>query len=100
MKKLGLYLSVLVLAVLFFVLGLFNKVEVQFDYILGTAQLPLVFVMLLCFVSGALLTQIVFGFKFWYWKNRAVALEKMLNQEYQAQDRAQVRAEFEKAHQA
>lgn len=100
MKKLGLYLSVLVLAVLFFVFGLFNKAQVQFDYILGSTQLPLVFVMLICFVCGALLTQIVFGLKFLYWKNRAVALEKMLAHEYKAQDKAQVRAEFEQSHQA
>lgn len=100
MKKIGLYVSVLVLAVLFFVFGLFNKAQVQFDYIVGTVQLPLVFVMLICFVCGALLTQIVFGFKFLYWKNRAVALEKMLEQEYREQDKAQVRAQFEESHSA
>ncbi len=99
MKKWGLYLSIIVLGILFFVLGLFNRDSVHFDYILGSVDVPLVFIMLICFVCGAFLFLSVFSVKLWYWKGRAKSLEKMLKTEYKEQDKAQTRKEFQQSQQ-
>lgn len=100
MKRIALYVCVLVLAVVFFVIGLFNRANVDVDYIVGQTSQPLVFVMLACFVFGALLTLFVFGIRMWYWKSRSKAFEKQLELEHREAAQAQVRKDFEEVRQA
>lgn len=95
MKRWGLYIVVIVLGILFAVLGLFNSTEVNFDYVVAQKEIPLIFVMLISFVFGALLTLLVFGIKSLYWRSRALALEKQLVAEYDKLEEAELRREFE-----
>lgn len=100
MKKWGLYIVVAILGVIFTVMGMFNSEQVGFDYILGKTTLPLIAVMMLSFLFGALLTMSVFGVKAMYWKSRARTFEAQLAYEYDKMDKAQIQAEFEKSRQA
>lgn len=100
MKRIALYFCVLILAIVFFIIGLFNRVSVEVDYVFGQTSQPLVFVMLGCFVFGALLTLFVFGIRMWYWKSRSRVLEKQLEIEHHEATKAQVQKEFEETRQA
>lgn len=89
------YLCVAILGVWFALMGLFNSVSVPFHYVLGKAEWPLVLVMLLCFVAGALFSLMIFGFRVLFWRGRAHAFERQLDREHREADEAQVQARFE-----
>lgn len=89
------YLFVIVLGVWFALMGLFNSVSVPFHYVFGQGEWPLVLVILLCFVAGALFSLLVFGFRVLFWRSRAHALERQLEREHRAADEAAVQAQFE-----
>lgn len=86
-----------ILGIWFALMGLFNSTPVMFHYALGERELPLVVVMLICFIFGALLTLLVFGVKSLYWKSRSKSLERQLDREHRAADDATIKAEFEQA---
>lgn len=89
------FFVVVVLGICFAIIGMFNSDAVDFNYVLGHKQLPLVVVMLVCFVSGALLALIFFGMKSLYWKARARATERQLAENYRKADKAEVKKHFE-----
>ena len=93
MKLLG-YLIVIVLCIVFAVIGLFNSGAVTLNYIWDTQTLPLVVVMLICFVFGALMMLLLFGAQSFYWRRRAIALEHLMAREREEAARAAIQAEF------
>ncbi len=86
---------VAVLGIGFVIIGMFNNGDVEFHYVLGKEQLPLVVVMLACFVCGALLALLVFGIKALYWRGRARSVERQLAERYREADKAEVKKRFE-----
>lgn len=89
------YLCVIVLGAWFALMGLFNSASVPFHFVIGKAEWPLVLVMMLCFVAGALFCLSIFGFRVLFWRSRANALERQLDREHRAADEALVQARFE-----
>lgn len=89
------YGVVIVLGLWFALMGLFNSAAVPFHYAFGKGEWPLAAVMLLCFVAGALFSLMIFGFRVWFWRNRAHALERRLEREHREIDEAAVQAQFE-----
>ncbi len=84
-----------ILGIWFALIGWFNSSQIEVNYVLGTAKWPLVAVMLICFLFGALLTLFVFGIKSLYWKTIATSLEKQLVDEHREAEEATIKAEFE-----
>ncbi|MDO4436202.1 MAG: LapA family protein [Cardiobacteriaceae bacterium] len=99
MKWINLLLA-LALGVLFAVLAIFNDHMVQVDYLLGKGEVALVMVLLGGFLSGALLTLLIFGVKATYWKSRAMALHHQLSREHRDADYAEIEAQFRADHQS
>ena len=88
------YLIVIILCIAFAVIGLFNNGAVTLNYILGTQTLPLVAVMLICFLFGALLMLVLFGTKAFFWRQRARTLEHLMARERKEAEKAAIQAEF------
>ena len=93
MKILG-YLIVIILCTAFAVIGLFNNGAVTLDYIWDKQTLPLVVVMLICFLFGALMMLVLFGAQTFFWRQRARALEQLMARERKEAERAAIQAEF------
>ncbi|WP_298048668.1 LapA family protein [uncultured Cardiobacterium sp.] len=93
MKWLG-YLITIILCVAFAAIGLLNSGKVPVNYIVGSIDLPLVAVMLLSFLFGALMILVLFGFKAFYWKQRAKSLLYRLEQDHAAAEKAAIQAQF------
>lgn len=89
------YLLVAILGIFFAIMGLFNSGNVTFDYVLNQQSLPLIVVMLISFVFGALLALIFFGFRALYWRGRAKNAEKELDRIYKAEQNAEKQRDFE-----
>lgn len=89
------YLFVIVIGVWFALMGLLNSAPVTFNYALGKADVPLVLIMLGSFVIGALFALFIFGLSAFFWKSRANALGRQLEQEHRRADQAAVKARFE-----
>lgn len=89
------FFVVAVLGISFAVIGMFNTDDVAFHYVLGQKELPLVVVMLVCFVSGAFLALLFFGVKSLYWRRRARSAERQLADQYRKADKAEVKRDFE-----
>ena len=94
MKLLG-YIIVIALGVIFALMGLFNSDSVAFNYLLGERKLPLVVVMVLSFLCGALFTLLVFGFKTLYWRNRAKKLQAQLEREHRDARHEAIKTQYE-----
>ena len=94
MKWLYLF-CIALLGIIFTVVGMHNSNVVAVDYLFGQAQLPLIYVMVLCFVLGALLTLLVFGLKSFFWRLRAKRLGHQLKAEHHAQSDAKILPEFQ-----
>ena len=88
------YLIVIILCIAFAVMGLFNNGAVTLNYILGTQTLPLVAVMLICFLFGALLMLVLFGTTAFFWRQRARTLEHLMARERKEAEKAAIQAEF------
>ena len=93
MKILG-YLIVIILCIAFAVIGLFNNGAVTLDYIWDKQTLPLVVVMLICFLFGALMMLVLFGAQTFFWRQRARALEHLMARERKEAEKAAIQAEF------
>ena len=93
MKWLG-YLITVILCAAFAAIGLLNSGSVTVNYILGSAPLPLVAVMLLSFLFGALMILFLFGFKALYWKLHAKSLQRRLAEDHAAAEKAAIKAQF------
>lgn len=95
MKWLG-YVIVLLLGIIFCLIGLFNSGQsVQFDYLLGERELPLILVMMLSFLFGALLSLLVFGVKTLFWRGRAHKLQAQIDRERRDAHHESVKSQFE-----
>ena len=79
------YLIVIILCIAFAVIGLFNNGAVTLDYIWDKQTLPLVVVMLICFLFGA---------QTFFWRQRARALEHLMARERKEAEKAAIQAEF------
>ena len=88
MKWLG-YLITIILCVAFAAIGLLNSGKVSVNYIVGSIDLPLV-----AFLFGALMILVLFGFKAFYWKQRAKSLQYRLEQDHAAAEKAAIQAQF------
>ncbi|MDO4642472.1 MAG: LapA family protein [Cardiobacteriaceae bacterium] len=88
------YLIVAVLCIIFGVVGLLNSGSVAFNYIWATQTMPLVMVMLICFILGALMILVLFGTQSLYWRQRAKSLQNQIERERREAERAEIRAEF------
>lgn len=93
MKWLG-YLITVILCFAFAAIGLLNGGNVTVNYIVGSIKLPLIAVMLLSFLFGALMILILFGFKAFYWKQRAKSLQGRLEEDHAAAEKAAIKAQF------
>lgn len=89
------WILLIVLVVWFALLGIFNSAKVQFDYVFASGEWPLVAVMTVCFLFGALLTLLLFGVKSLYWKAQARALQKQLIDEHRQAQELAVQTQFE-----
>lgn len=89
------YVFVIVIGVWFALMGLFNSAPVPFNYVFGKAEWPLVMIMLLAFVAGALFVLCISGFSAFFWRSRANALARRLEREQREADDAAVLAQFE-----
>lgn len=96
-KRWAFYGAVSFLVILFFIFGLFNRAVVEVDYILWTVRWPLIFVMLFSFVFGALLTLVVFAVRLWFWRSRALAYEKLLQEHELLVAKSKAKKEFDEA---
>lgn len=94
MKWIG-YLIVIALGIVFALLGLFNSSNVTFNYLLGARELPLVVVMVLSFLCGALFTLFVFGAKTLFWRGRAKKLQAQLDREHRDAHHEAVKTQYE-----
>lgn len=94
MKLLG-YIIVIVLGIIFALMGLFNSNDVVFNYLLGERDLPLVVVMVLSFLCGALFTLFVFGVKTLFWRSRAKKLQSQLDREHREAHHEAVKSQYE-----
>lgn len=99
MKWINLLLT-LSLGIVFAVLAIFNDQAVNFDYLLGKHEVPLIVVLVVGFLFGALLTLLIFGVQAMYWKSRAMALHEQLQREHQDADHAEIEAQFRADQQA
>ena len=88
------YLIVIILCIAFAVIGLFNNGAVTLDYIWDKQTLPLVVVMLICFLFGALMMLVLFGARTFFWRQRARALEHLMARERKEAEKAAIQAEF------
>lgn len=98
MKWINLLLAI-ALGIGFAVLAIFNDQNITFDYLLGKHEVPLIVVLVVGFLFGALLTLLIFGVQAMYWKNRALALHEQLSREHQDADHAEIEAQFRADHQ-
>lgn len=88
------YLLMLSVAGLFFVIGLANQEVVRVNYLSGSIELPLVWVLLAAFVFGAILAMLVFGLRAWYWKMNAKTLSARIQQQARDAHHQKVREDF------
>ena len=88
------YLIVIILCIAFAVIGLFNNGAVTLDYIWDKQTLPLVVVMLICFLFGALMMLVLFGAQTFVWRQRARAREHLMARERKEAEKAAIQAEF------
>ncbi|MBV7434245.1 LapA family protein [Cardiobacteriaceae bacterium TAE3-ERU3] len=94
MKLLG-YIIVIALGIVFALMGLFNSNDVAFNYLFGERDLPLVVVMVLSFLCGALFTLLVFGVKVLFWRGRAKKLQAQLDREHREAHHEAVKSQYE-----
>lgn len=93
-KWLG-YVVIALLGVVFVLMGLLNSDKVTFNYLLGAGEWPLVLVMVLSFLVGALLALVVFGLRAMVWRSRALKLQKQIDREREAQRKANIQSDFQ-----
>lgn len=94
MKWLG-YIIVIALGIIFALIGLFNSESVLFNYLLSERELPLVVVMVMSFLCGALFTLAIFGFKTLFWRGRAKKLQAQLDREHRDAHHEEVKNQYE-----
>lgn len=89
------YGFVVVIGVWFALMGLFNSASVPFNYVFGKGEWPLVWILVLAFVAGALFSLCIFGVSAFFWRFRAASLARRLEHEQrEAEDAAEI-ARFE-----
>ncbi|UJF25006.1 LapA family protein [Suttonella sp. R2A3] len=88
------YAFIALFGVVFILMGLLNSDMVTFNYLLGEGQWPLVLVMAMSFVIGALFSLAVFGLRAMVWRSRAKKLQKQIDYEHEAQRKANIRSDF------
>ncbi|MDO5091224.1 MAG: LapA family protein [Cardiobacteriaceae bacterium] len=89
------YLFVFIIGIWFALMGILNSAAVPFNYAFGKGDVPLVLIMLVCFVIGALFSLLIFGFSAWFWRSRAHALGRQIDREHREADEAAIKARFE-----
>lgn len=89
------YLLMLCVSALFFFLGFLNQVKVPFNYVLGSTEIHLIWIMFAAFAFGALLGMLVFGFRALFWQSYAKSLVSRMDEEVREQRHQAVRQEFE-----
>lgn len=94
MKWIG-YAVVIILGIFFALMGMFNSDDVMFNYLVGERELPLVLVMIVSFIFGALLALIVFGFKALFWRSRAKKLQAQLDREHRDARHEEIKTQYE-----